>query len=89
LVAHEGRRLRVVVAVETQVGLLRDADDEAPVGVRHPLGQGTRPLPLLGQPLGDERTRGAVNARVDALAPAVELVLEVELVGEAPAGLEV
>jgi hypothetical protein len=30
-----------------------------------------------------------VNARVDALAPAVELVLEVELVGEAPAGLEV
>jgi hypothetical protein len=30
-----------------------------------------------------------VHARVDAIAPAVELVLEVERVGEAPAGLEV
>jgi hypothetical protein len=30
-----------------------------------------------------------VNARVDALAPAVELVLEVELVGEPAAGLEI
>jgi len=30
-----------------------------------------------------------VHARVDALTPAVELVLKVQSVGEAPAGLEV
>src|SRR6266516_4178101 len=33
--------------------------------------------------------RGAVRARVDALAPALELVGEVEVVGKAPPGLEV
>src|SRR5271155_84359 len=33
--------------------------------------------------------RRAVHARVDALTPAVELVLEVQSVSEAPAGLEV
>src|SRR5437879_2680777 len=33
--------------------------------------------------------RGAVRARVDAIAPALELVLEVQLIGKAPPGLEV
>src|SRR5207245_10434416 len=39
--------------------------------------------------LCDDRARGAMQARLDALTPALELVLEVERIGKAPARLEV
>ena len=52
-------------------------------------GSGRITRALFGEPLGDDRARGPVHARVDAIAPAVELVLEVERVREPPAGLEV
>ncbi len=43
---------RVVVGVEAQVGLRRDADHPADRGRRHPLGQRTHALALEGQALG-------------------------------------
>jgi hypothetical protein len=87
--ADQARVERVVVAIEAQVGLGGDTHDEAAVRLRQRRGQRAHPLALLGEAFGDDRARRAVHACVDALAPAVELVLEVERVGEPAAGLEV
>src|SRR5207253_11304893 len=87
--ASQARIERVVVAVKAQIGLRRHAGHEAHVGVGHDLWQRSHPPALLCQALGDERARCAVHACAYALAPAVELILEVERIGKAPAGLEV
>ena len=60
--ADQARVERVVVAVETQVGLGGDAHDETAVGGGQQRGQRAHPLPLLAQAVGDDRARRAVHA---------------------------
>jgi hypothetical protein len=87
--ADQARVQRVVVAVKAQVGLRRDARYEAAVAVGQARGQRPHQGALLGAALGDDRARGPVHAPVDAIAPVIELMLEVERVREPAAGLEV
>jgi hypothetical protein len=78
----------VVVAVNTNQRLLRDSEHPPPVGLEHDLAE--RPqLPLLDQALSRNSPDPAVEATVGHLSPAVELVLEVEVVREGPSLLEV
>jgi hypothetical protein len=80
---------RVVVAIKAQIGLLGHPDHEPPVDIGQPGRQRPHPSPLLDEALKRDRPDGAVSAGVGLVGPAVELVLEIQLVGKAPAGLEV
>ena len=57
----------VVVRVEAEVGLLRDAQDAAKRGLGHRLGQRAHALPLLDQALCGNGADAAVKAGVGAL----------------------
>ena len=87
--ADQARVQRVVVTVKAQVGLGGHARHEPAVAVGHRRRQAAHQRVLFGEALSDDRARGPVHARVDAITPAVELDLEVERVREPPAGLEV
>jgi hypothetical protein len=80
---------RVVVAIKAQIGLLGHPDHEPPVDIGQPGRQRPHPSPLLDEALKRDRPDGAVSAGVGLVGLAVELVLEIQLVGKAPAGLEV
>jgi hypothetical protein len=87
--ANQARVERVVVAVDAHVRIGRHARHQAPVDVGQPLGQRPQQRQLLRQPIDRAAAEGAVEAQVGALVePAVELLLVVELVREAAAGLE-
>src|SRR5271165_3893143 len=80
---------RVVVRVKAEVGLLRDAQDAAQRGLGHRRGQRAHVLCLFDQALSGNGADAAVKARVGALLkPAVELLLEVQGIGEAPRRLK-
>jgi hypothetical protein len=85
----QARVERVVVSIDAQIGLLGHPDHEATVDIGQPRRPRAHPLPLSGQPRGWHRPDRAVGAGVGLLGPTVELVLEIELVGEPPTGLEV
>ena len=87
--AGERRIDGVVIAIDAKIRLLRDPNHRPSVGVRQLLGQRSHPHPLLDEPLGRDGADRAMHPLVDPVTPAVELVLEVEVVGEAPCGLEV
>src|SRR6516165_1514933 len=88
--AGEARIERVVVGVKAQIRLLGHADHAAQLTRRHPLGQRAHALELGDQAPGGDRADAAVKANVGALGePAVELPLEVDVVGEAARRLEV
>ena len=72
----------VVVGVDAQVRVRRDAHRPAPRGVGHPVRQRRHHLQLVGEAIDRPRAQRLVRARVDLREPGVELVLEVELVGE-------
>lgn len=69
--------------------LLRHADHETPIEIGQALGEGPRPRALLHEALRRDRSHGAMHPAIDPLAPAVELILKVDVVGEAPLGQEV
>ena len=79
----------VVVAIHPHERLGRDADDVAAVGVGHLSRQRPHLFAFLGQPLRGDRSDRAVHPPVGLLSPGVKPVLEVEMVGEHPARLEV
>src|SRR3954454_17771993 len=66
-----------------------DTHNHPPIHVRQPIGQRPHPLLFLDQPLGGDSADAAIGPLVDPVAPRVELQLEVQRVGEAPARLEV
>ena len=87
--ADQARVERVVAAVDTDVRVGRHARDPASVDVGQPLRQRPHHLQLLRQSINRAAAQRAVEAQVGTLAePAVELVLEVELVRERTARLE-
>src|SRR6266536_2853735 len=87
--ADQARIERVVVAVDAHVRIGRHARDQATVDVGPPLRQRPHQRQLLGQPVDRAAAERAMEANVGALAePTVELLLEVELVGERAARLE-
>jgi hypothetical protein len=87
--ARQVRIERVVVRVDAQVRIGWHAGDEAAVDVGHRRRQRPHRLELLGQTVCRAAAQGAVEADVRPLVePAIELVLEVELVQEAAPGLE-
>jgi hypothetical protein len=79
---------RLVVSVEAQVGVRRDPDHEAAVDVGRRGRQRTHQPALLHESVNRPAAQRLVRAG-GSLEPGVELELEVELVGEAPARLEV
>ena len=80
---------RVVVAVDAHVSVRRHPGAEPAVGVGPPLGQLSERPALLCEAVERPAAQCPLAAGVDLVAPAVELVLAVELVGEHPTGLEV
>src|ERR1700729_3689407 len=80
---------RVVVAVNTNERLRRDAQHSAAIGVRHRGGQPSAPGLLLREPPCRDRADRAMNPTVRLVGPGVETVLKIEVVREYPAGLEV
>lgn len=80
---------RVVAGIEANVGIATDPEHPAPIGVRHDLRQHAHHLELLSQAVDGPRADRAVLPRIDLHKPHVELVLEVALVGEHAARLEV
>jgi trehalase-like protein len=69
--------------------IARNTHHRSPVRVRQQLLERPHPPPLLDEPFGRDGADGAMHPLVDALAPAVELQLKVQLVGEPPPRLEV
>jgi hypothetical protein len=67
----------------------RDSRDPASGGVGQLVGQPGHDLELLVQAVDRAGPERLVGARVDLGKPAVELVLEVDVVGKPAAGLEV
>ena len=85
----ERRVDRVVVAINPDERLRRHPDHLAAVDVRHPRWQRSHPSLLLDEPLGRDRANRPMHPPVGLLGPRVEPVLEVEMVREHPARLEV
>ena len=84
--ADQTRVERVVVGVETQLGVGQHTRDPAAVDVGSRRRQRSHQLALLSQPVDRTATQCLVRARVRALKPAVGLVLVVELVREQAPG---
>ena len=87
--ADEVRIQRVVVGVKPDVRIGRHPGHPAPVQVRLASGQRPHHLSLLEQTIDRPLAQRLVRPRVGLLKPRVELQLEVEMVREPPAGLEV
>ena len=88
--ATDERRIQaVVVGVQAQVRVGRDAHRPPLGGVGHPVGQQRHHCKLVGKAINRPRAQRLVHPRVDPSEPSIELVLEVQLAGEAPARLEV
>jgi hypothetical protein len=87
--ADQRRIEAVVVGVQAQMRVARNAHRPAARGVGHLVGQRRHRLPLIDQAIERPGTERLVRARVDLPKPGVELVLEVQLVREPPARLEV
>ena len=86
--AGEARVQRVVVAIDPDQWLLGNPRHPTPVRVDASPGRAAE-RPLGGQPLGRDTTDRAMRPAVHLLGPAVQLVLEVQVVCEEPARLEV
>jgi hypothetical protein len=86
--AREDRVKRVIVAVNANQRLLWHPEHPPPVRLQRELTERPR-LPLLGQAISRNSPDPAVEATVGYLSPAVELVLETQVVREGPALLKV
>lgn len=88
--ADLARAERVVAAVHPHVGIGWHAQDDPGVEIRRLGRQRRHRGSLLGQAVDGPAAKGAVGAQVRALIePAIELIGEVELVGERSPRLEV
>ena len=87
--ADQGGVERVVAGIEAQVGIRRDAQDPAAIGVRRRRRQRRHHRTFGDQPVDRTLAQRLVHPRVRPLVkPGVELELIVELVREHPPGLE-
>jgi hypothetical protein len=72
----------VVIAINPEIRLLGHPHHGPPVGVRQPTGQRSHPGPFLDEPFGRDGADRAMHPLINPVAPAIELVLEVEMVRE-------